>query len=78
MLTRVQMARLRAGLRQADLGALCGASKSVISRYEHRLTRVDPEIARKIARILRIPVSEVRGPDGRAPKDEPQDVLAYR
>lgn len=52
---RLRLARVRAGLTQAELGALIGASASHVSRYECGRTQPSVKSLAKLAAALKVP-----------------------
>lgn len=58
---RIKELRERRGWSQEHLGSLIGRSKSVISRLEDGSTRLDLEVAKKVAAALNVTLAEVLG-----------------
>ncbi|MBI2934901.1 MAG: helix-turn-helix transcriptional regulator [Chloroflexi bacterium] len=53
--------RLAAGLSQRELAERCHVVQSCLCEIEHGKRRPWPKLARKLARVLKVPVAELLG-----------------
>lgn len=79
---RIRHLRERRGLSQEQLGARIGRSKSVVSRLEDGSTKLDLDMARRIAEALDVTIAEVlaletNGAARLAPTGFADDLVPY-
>lgn len=64
----IRVLRKRAGLTQAQLGALCGITGGAVSSYENGVTTPKRRTAEKLAAALGVPVEKLQGEPPPAPQ----------
>lgn len=75
----IRALRKKAGLTQAQLGALCGITAGAISSYENGVTIPKRRVAEKVAAALGVSVAKLQGelPAPRSPVRSSTDTLLY-
>lgn len=62
-INNVKKLRKAAGMRQWEVAEKLNVSQSTISKYESGASKIDTQVAWKLAELFNVPVNEIYGPE---------------